>query len=54
MRGDSESFIRVGPNFVPLATYRLMKAEKIKQGIKAIIFFGIIVYVMAVLLWGLL
>ena len=53
MKGEYESFVRVGQNFIPLATYRLMRAEKIKEGIKAIIFLGIVCFVGAFLLWGL-
>ncbi len=52
MNQDSmESFIRVGPNFIPLASYQRLRAERRRELVKAIAFIVLIIFVMAVMLW---
>jgi len=53
MKGEYFSYVKVGPNWVPLTTYRLMKAEATREIVGAIVFLGIVVCTLIVLLWGL-
>jgi len=53
VKGEYFSYVKVGPNWVPLTTYRLMKAEAAREIVGAIVFIGIICFVMGALLWGL-
>ena len=50
MRGDYESYVRLGQNFVPLAHYRTMRAERRREIVRAVAFIVLI----TVVLFGLL
>jgi hypothetical protein len=53
MKDGMESLAKVGAQWIPLDAYRIHKAEKLIEGIRAIAFLGIVIFVAAVLLWGL-
>jgi len=53
VKGEYFSYIRVGPNWVPLAAYRLRKAEATREIVGAIVFIVLILFVGGALLWGL-
>jgi hypothetical protein len=51
-RDGMESYIKLGNHFVPLDAYRLRRADKLMEGIKAVAFLGILSLVAFLMLWG--
>lgn len=51
MRGDYEMLVKMGPNWIPLDRYRVLRAERRRELIKGIAFIVLITVVLFGLLW---